>query len=98
MRPGGRARCCSGSRIAASGLRRARPAVAAPCPGRWAEVAELADALDLGSSPEESGWGFESPLSHQSRAAFRIPHPEAGVPNRARAAGADRLTVGVPNP
>jgi trigger factor len=28
-------------------------------------VAELADALDLGSSPYK-GWGFESPLSHES--------------------------------
>ena len=30
-----------------------------------AKVAELVYALDLGSSPERSGWGFESPLSHQ---------------------------------
>ncbi len=32
-----------------------------------AKVAELVYALDLGSSPERSGWGFESPLSHQER-------------------------------
>ena len=31
--------------------------------GRQARVAELVDALDLGSSDDES-WGFESPLSH----------------------------------
>ena len=29
-----------------------------------ARVAELADALDLGSSPLNRGWGFKSPLSH----------------------------------
>jgi hypothetical protein len=29
----------------------------------FARVAELADALDLGSSGQP--WGFESPLSHQ---------------------------------
>ena len=28
-----------------------------------ARVAELADALDLGSSPLDGGWGFKSPLS-----------------------------------
>jgi hypothetical protein len=28
-----------------------------------ARVAELADALDLGSSPLNGGWGFKSPLS-----------------------------------
>ena len=33
--------------------------------GSLAKVAELVYALDLGSSPERSGWGFESPLSHQ---------------------------------
>jgi hypothetical protein len=32
---------------------------------RRARVAELADALDLGSSGQP--WGFESPLSHQDR-------------------------------
>src|SRR5215210_6247832 len=32
--------------------------------GLAAKVAELVYALDLGSSPERSGWGFESPLSH----------------------------------
>ncbi len=32
---------------------------------RWARVAELADALDLGSSGQP--WGFESPLSHSLR-------------------------------
>ena len=31
---------------------------------RFARVAELADALDLGSSGQP--WGFESPLSHHS--------------------------------
>ena len=30
----------------------------------FAKVAELADALDLGSSGRP--WGFESPLSHQN--------------------------------
>ncbi len=30
----------------------------------WAEVAELADALDSKSSPVHPGWGFESPLRH----------------------------------
>ena len=34
--------------------------------GSLAKVAELVYALDLGSSPERSGWGFESPLSHQT--------------------------------
>jgi hypothetical protein len=34
-----------------------------------AKVAELVYALDLGSSPERSGWGFESPLSHQNHEA-----------------------------
>ena len=34
-----------------------------------AKVAELVYALDLGSSPERSGWGFESPLSHQDHEA-----------------------------
>ncbi len=29
-----------------------------------AKVAELADALDLGSSPALRDWGFESPPSH----------------------------------
>ncbi len=37
---------------------------------RLARVAELADALDLGSSPVK-GWGFESPLSHDSRERVR---------------------------
>ena len=32
---------------------------------RDAEVAELVDALDSGSSGEQSLWGFESPLRHQ---------------------------------
>ena len=32
----------------------------------YAEVAELADALDSGSSGEYSLWGFKSPLRHQS--------------------------------
>jgi hypothetical protein len=31
-----------------------------------AEVAELADALDSGSSGEQSLWGFKSPLRHQN--------------------------------
>jgi hypothetical protein len=30
-----------------------------------AEVAELVDALDSGSSGEQSLWGFKSPLRHQ---------------------------------
>lgn len=34
------------------------------CSGHLARVAELVDALDLGSSGEQP-WGFESPLSHQ---------------------------------
>ena len=36
-----------------------------------AKVAELVYALDLGSSPERSGWGFESPLSHQIQSQIR---------------------------
>ena len=35
----------------------------------FARVAELADALDLGSSGQP--WGFESPLSHQNVALER---------------------------
>lgn len=38
-----------------------------------ARVAELADALDLGSSGYP--WGFESPLSHH-RLAVMFPHIE----------------------
>src|SRR6185295_9965061 len=39
--------------------------------GLTAKVAELVYALDLGSSPEKSGWGFESPLSHSRRGIRR---------------------------
>ena len=36
------------------------------CPIENAEVAELADALDSGSSGVYALWGFKSPLRHQS--------------------------------
>ncbi len=56
--------------LVAVGERRRRDAPADAWTGglawRLAKVAELAYALDLGSSPLW-GWGFESPLSHQSR-------------------------------
>ena len=39
--------------------------------GSLAKVAELVYALDLGSSPERSGWGFESPLSHQTKRSIQ---------------------------
>ena len=38
-----------------------------------ARVAELADALDLGSSPLNRGWGFKSPLSHCYRIQLDLP-------------------------
>ena len=38
----------------------------------WARVAELADALDLGSSGQP--WGFESPLSHFSDPRRQFGH------------------------
>ena len=43
-------------RVRSSTLRR-------PIGNTDARVAELADALDLGSSPLNGGWGFKSPLS-----------------------------------
>jgi hypothetical protein len=42
---------------------------------KTARVAELADALDLGSSGQP--WGFESPLSHHEEGHIRsVPAPE----------------------
>jgi hypothetical protein len=38
---------------------------------RFARVAELADALDLGSSGLRP-WGFESPLSHSLRPTLTL--------------------------
>ena len=35
-----------------------------------ARVAELADALDLGSSGQP--WGFNSPLSHQGKRSLKV--------------------------
>jgi hypothetical protein len=41
-------------------------------------VAELADALDLGSSSPDGGWGFKSPLSHPGNIQ-RHPNKEHAV-------------------
>ena len=67
-----------------------------------AKVAELVYALDLGSSPERSGWGFESPLSHQtdevrptderrafSRGRRALPQTDQSGGARARRRGGD---------
>ncbi len=35
-------------------------------------MAELAYALDLGSSPEPSGWGFESPFAHSQYGTAKL--------------------------
>ena len=39
-----------------------------------ARVAELVDALDLGSSAP-SAWGFNSPLSHQKMIEYIVKRP-----------------------
>ena len=56
--------CDRWRRLCEMGYRLAAQAVAAVAARHRAKVAELAYALDLGSSPLW-GWGFESPLSHQ---------------------------------
>jgi hypothetical protein len=74
-----------GPQTARSGaLGRGRPELARAGAVRYhdgllrAKVAELADALDLGSSPLRAGWGFESPPSHQ----FAVARTGAGVAQR----------------
>ena len=52
-----------------------------------ARVAELADALDLGSSGQP--WGFESPLSHQVSEQFPPKPQEKGLSSGALAACRD---------
>ena len=51
-------------RVRSSTLRR-------PIVNADARVAELADALDLGSSPLDGGWGFKSPLSQWTPFLYR---------------------------
>ncbi len=48
-----------------------------------ARLAELADALDLGSSGQP--WGFESPLSHQEGSASFDMHRDRKVDGKATA-------------
>jgi hypothetical protein len=58
-----------------------------------ARVAELADALDLGSSGQP--WGFESPLSHHEEGHIRsVPAPEQ-TPSRESTLSAGRVFFNV---
>src|SRR5579862_6843395 len=46
-----------------------------PSESAHAEVVELADALDSGSSEAHASWGFKSPLRHSVREPLRIKNP-----------------------
>lgn len=47
---------------------------------RDADMAELADAIDLGSIPK--GWGFKSLYPHQKVACGLFPHKKRRNPKR----------------
>lgn len=55
-----------------------------------ARVAELADALDLGSSAQKWAWGFKSPLSHHTN-SFLHPATQKRALRRGSAGTAPML-------